>query len=181
MEASRWGGRIVLLSVLGMLLAVGSLPFQYYWLTTHGGVYLLTDVISDTNDFNDLADRTSVLVGLYVFLSLVYISAVMRGIKWFSFYLGAASSLVVISAVIYFAIAAIKITADIAEAIPQNPPDGSFSGGFVLLILCCIAQTASAMTRGWILGEHTGKRPIEMIDENSTNGDDVVLPPILPG
>jgi len=180
MEASRWGGRIVVLSVLSMLLAVASIALPYYELGYYDA-YLMTDLNSGPAEtLNGLANATLGLLVIYVAVSLVYIVTVMHGVKWMSLYLGGASCVLAVFTAMYFVFRVGQIADDFVIQHPTQEWAGGYSGGYLFLLAVGVVQFASTVMRGWILGGHVEERRIEYIGDNPDEDKDAKSSPILP-
>ncbi|MCU0853180.1 MAG: hypothetical protein MUC90_08030, partial [Thermoplasmata archaeon] len=58
--------------------------------------------------------------------------------------------------------------------------NGAFSSGFIALLCIIVAQFASAVLRGWVLGGHAEKRLVGYIGDSPLGDDDAESSPLLP-
>jgi hypothetical protein len=180
MEASRWGGRIVVLSVLSMLLAIGSVAMPYYEVRSYD-MYLTTELNSGPAEtLNGLANATLGLLVIYAGVALAYIVTVMRGVKWMSLYLGGASCVLAVFTATYFVFQVGQTAAIYDENNYPQEWNGSFASGFVALLCVIVAQFFSAVLRGWVLGGRVEKRLVGHMGDRPLGDDDLESSPLLP-
>jgi len=142
MEASPWGGRIVIASVIGIILATASLSAPYYMIgDSDHYVYLTNSYDSPYPDpFHSLRTKMTVFVSFYVLLSLAYLWTVMEGARRGSLYLGAGTCAFGVVIAAYFALEASRVQRG-----------GDLAWGFLAFVLAIVLMVTSTGMRGWSL------------------------------